>query len=275
MAEKFIDVQKLIASKNPRLIKFIPGFVIRYLKRVIHEDELNQFLIDHGEKRDFEFLDEVLRFLNADYDIEGLENLSTDQRYIFVSNHPLGGLDGMILLQIIGKKFGFVKVTSNDLLMNLKPLANFFLPVNKHGSQSVQNATLIEQAYGSNLPILNFPAGLCSRKNRGKIADLEWKKSFIVKGIAHKRYIVPIYFKGKNSSFFYNLSKIRTFLGIKLNIEMLYLADEMFRQRGRKQHIKFGTPISYETFDKSRKPIWWANWVKEQVYKMESQFQPK
>jgi hypothetical protein len=181
----------------------------------------------------------------------------------------------MILLQIIGKKFGFVKVTSNDLLMNLEPLAKFFLPVNKYGSQSVQNATLIEQAYGSNLPILNFPAGLCSRKNRGKIADLEWKKSFIVKGIAHKRYIVPIYFKGKNSSFFYNLSKIRTFLGIKLNIEMLYLADEMFRQRGRKQHIKFGTPISYETFDKSRKPIWWANWVKEQVYKMESQFQPK
>lgn len=268
MAEKFIDVQKLIASKNPRLIKFIPGFVIRYLKRVIHEDELNQFLIEHGEKKDFEFLDEALRFLNIEYEVEGLEKLSTDQRYIFASNHPLGGLDGMILLQIIGRKFGSIRVTSNDLLMNLKPMASFFLPVNKHGSQSVQNATLIEQAYESNHPILNFPAGLCSRKNRGKIADLEWKKSFIVKGIAHKRFIVPIYFKGRNSNFFYNLSKIRTFLGIKVNIEMLYLADEMFKQRGQKLQIKFGTPISYETFDKSRKPIWWANWVKEQVYKM-------
>lgn len=270
MAQKIIDVQNLIASKSPRLIKFIPGFVISYLKRVIHEDELNQFLTDHGDKKDFEFLDEALRFLKIDYEVEGLETLSTDERYIFVSNHPLGGLDGMILLQLIGKKFGFVQVTSNDLLMNLKPLASFFLPVNKHGSQSVQNATLIEQAYNSNHPILNFPAGLCSRKKKGKIADLEWKKSFIVKGIAHKRFIVPVYFKGKNSNFFYNLSKIRTFLGIKVNIEMLYLADEMFRQRGKKQYIKFGTPISYETFDKSRKPIWWANWVKEQVYKMEN-----
>jgi putative hemolysin len=266
MPEKIIDIKRVIASKNPKLLRFLPRFVISYLKRIIHEDKLNFFLEKHGDKVGLEFLDEALRFLNVDYEVEGLENLGDYSRYIFASNHPLGGLDGMLLMQLLSRRYGSVRVLSNDLLMNLKPLTCFFIPVNKHGSQSVENAKLIEQAYNSNLPMLYFPAGLCSRKQNGEIKDLEWKKSFIVKALEHKRHIVPVYFNGRNSNFFYNLARLRTFLGIKVNIEMLYLADEMYKQRGRTMKITIGKPIVYETFDKSKKPIWWANWVKNIAY---------
>ena len=152
--------------------------------------------------------------------------------------------------------------------MHLTPLHGIFIPVNKHGAQSSQNAQVLEQAYTSEGQILYFPAGLCSRKQKGRIEDLEWKKSFISKAVKHQRDIVPIYFSGKNSSFFYNLSRIRNFIGIKANIEMLYLVDEMFKQKGKSITVHIGKPIPYITFDKSKTPQEWAKWVKEQVYLM-------
>lgn len=266
VSEKIIDIRKVISEKNPRMAKLLPGFIIHYLKRVIHEDEVNKFLNEHGHRVGYDFLREGLKFLEITYEIHGLENLNNQERYVFVSNHPLGGLDGMILLQAIGTHFGGVKVPSNDVLMKLKPLACFFIPVNKYGAQSHEVVKQIDETFASSVPILNFPAGLCSRKRKGKIEDLEWQKSFIVKSVLHKRQIVPVYFQGKNSNFFYNLARIRQFFGIKLNLEMLYLADEMFKQRGQHFTIIIGKPIDFQTFDKSHKPSWWANWVKQQVY---------
>jgi putative hemolysin len=159
-----------------------------------------------------------------------------------------------------------VKVPSNDLLMNITQLQENFIPVNKHGGQTKENARLMEDTYASNTQMFSFPAGLCSRKKKGKIEDLEWKKNFIVKAVKHNRPIVPVFFSGRNSNFFYNLSRIRTFLRIKVNIEMLYLVDEMFKQRGQKISVIIGNPIPVETFDSSKKPSEWAGWVKKQVY---------
>ena len=266
--EKHIDLERVIASKSPRLLKLMPGFVLRYLKRVIHEDDLNRGLNEFGHKQDSEFIEEVLNLLDVQYTTEGLDKLDPNERYMLASNHPLGGLDGMVLIHALREKLGPVQVPSNDLLMNIKQLQNNFLPVNKHGGQSKETAKQIEEAYASDIQMFNFPAGLCSRKKKGKIIDLEWKKSFIVKAVKHKRPVVPIYFSGRNSNFFYNLSKIRSFFGIKMNFEMLYLVDEMFKQKGKQFHVIFGDPIPYETFDKSKKPQEWANWVKEEAYKL-------
>ncbi|MDX9770736.1 MAG: 1-acyl-sn-glycerol-3-phosphate acyltransferase [Tenuifilaceae bacterium] len=266
--KKFIDVEQVIASKSPRLLKFLPGFIIRYLKKIIHEDELNWGLNEFGHKQGVEFIDEVLKYFQVSYTVEGLDNLNVDERYIFASNHPLGGLDGMILIHSISNKFSDVKVPSNDLLMNIKQLQDNFIPVNKHGSQTRENARIMDETYASDTQMFIFPAGLCSRKQGGKIEDLEWKKSFIAKATKHKRPVVPVFFSGRNSNFFYNLSRIRTFLGIKVNLEMLYLVDEMFKQRGQKPHIVIGEPIPYETFDGSRTPQEWAKWVKARVYEL-------
>jgi 1-acyl-sn-glycerol-3-phosphate acyltransferase len=265
---KFIDVEQVIASKSPRLLKFLPGFLIRYLKKIIHEDELNWGLNEFGHKQGVEFIDEVLNYFQVTYTVEGLEQLNVDERYIFASNHPLGGLDGLILIHSISNKFKTVKVPSNDLLMNIKQLQDNFIPVNKHGSQTRENARIMDEAYASDMQMFIFPAGLCSRKQRGKIEDLEWKKSFVTKATKHKRPVVPVFFSGRNSNFFYNLSRIRTFLGIKINIEMLYLVDEMFKQKGQKPHIIIGKPIPFETFDESKTPQEWAKWVKARVYQL-------
>jgi putative hemolysin len=266
--KKYIDLERVIYSKNPKLLKILPRFLIRYLKRVIHQDEINKALNDFGHKQDAEFIEEALRMLNVTYTVDGLNELNQNERYFFASNHPLGGLDGMILIHAISKKFNSVKVPSNDLLMNINQLKSCFIPVNKHGSQLKENALIMDQVYSSDTQMLSFPAGLCSRKKGGKIEDLDWKKNFIKKAIIHRRFIVPVYFKGKNSNFFYNLARIRTFLGIKINIEMLYLVDEMFKQKGNNFVVKIGKPISYEMFDSSHSPQCWANWVKNQVYEL-------
>ena len=268
--EKFIDIDKVIGAKSPRLLKVLPRFILRYIKRIIHQDEINEVLSVHGHKQGVEFIDSVLQFMNVSYRVEGIENISLEGRYLFASNHPLGGLDGMILIHLLGKKFPEVRFPVNDLLMHIKPLHSVFIAVNKHGAQSSQNARILEQAYSSDGQILYFPAGLCSRKQKGKIEDLEWKKNFITKAVKHHREIVPIYFSGRNSNFFYNLAKIRGFLGIKANIEMLYLVDEMFKQKGKNITVRIGKPIPYSTFDSSKPPQAWAMWVKKKVYEMAS-----
>lgn len=263
-----IDVEKVIGAKSPKLLKALPRFIIQYIKRIIHQDEVNEILSLYGDKHGVDFVDAVLKYMNVSYSVEGIEHLNSDARYLFASNHPLGGLDGIVLIHLLGNKYPDVKFPVNDLLMHLTPLHGIFIPVNKHGAQLSQNAQILEQAYSSDGQILYFPAGLCSRKQKGRIEDLEWKKSFITKAIKHQRDIVPIYFSGKNSNFFYNLSKIRGFLGIKVNIEMLYLVDEMFKQKGKTITVHIGKPIPYSTFDKSKTPQEWAKWVKEQVYLM-------
>ncbi len=261
-----IDVEKVIGAKSPKLLKALPRFIIRYLKRIIHQNEINEFLALHGHLRGVDFAEAVINLMQVTYKVDGIENLSSDKRYLFASNHPLGGLDGIVLIHLLGNKYADVKFPVNDLLMHLTPLHGIFIPVNKHGSQSSQNAQVLEQAYASDGQVLYFPAGLCSRKQNGRIEDLEWKKSFISKAVKHQRDIVPIFFSGKNSNFFYNLSKFRGFLGIKANIEMLYLVDEMFKQKGKSITVHIGKPIPYTTFDKSKTHQEWAKWVKEQVY---------
>jgi putative hemolysin len=266
--EKFIDIEKVIAGKSPRLLKALPRFIVRYLKRLIHQDELNELLSLEGHKKGIEFTDAVLEFMDVTYQVEGMGNISDNERYLFASNHPLGGLDGIILIHLLGKKYQDVKFPVNDLLMSIPQLHSVFIPINKHGSQSSQNAKMLEEAYSSNSQILYFPAGLCSRKQKGKIEDLEWKKNFIAKAVKHQRDIVPVYFSGRNSNFFYNLAKLRAILGIKANIEMLYLVDEMFKQKGESITVKIGKPIPYSVFDNSCPPQAWSNWVKNRVYEM-------
>lgn len=265
-----IDVEKILYSKNPALKKAVPGFVVNYLKRIVHQDDLNGFLEKWGHLRDAELIEAWLRHFEIKFNIIGSENIPKTGRYIFVSNHPLGGLDGLVFIYELSKYFPDIKFPVNDILTNIENLSGIFLPINKHGSQGKDAARKIEEAYSSGSQILYFPAGLCSRKKRGVVNDLQWHKSFISKAIQHKRDIVPAYFSGRNSNFFYNLSNIRKFLGIKANIEMLYLADEMFKQKDKEIRLVFGKTIPWETFDKTRSALEWADWVKSKSYELES-----
>ena len=263
---KFIDVEKVIAGKNPKLLKVIPKALIRYLKRIVHQDEMNGIIQRHGHLRNVEFVNACLTDMGITYTAEGIENLSPDGHYIFASNHPLGGLDGLILISEMKKHYPDVKFVVNDLLMALDQFSGIFVPVNKHGGQNIEYARRIEATYASSSQVLYFPAGLCSRRISGKVVDLEWKKSFITKAIKHQRDIVPIYFEGRNSNFFYNLARLRKFLRIKANIEMLYLVDEMFKQKGKSLRLIVGKPIPYTTFTKEKSAQDWALYVRQKAY---------
>ncbi|MDR1170689.1 MAG: glycerol acyltransferase [Prevotellaceae bacterium] len=242
-----VDLDRAFYDKNPKLYKMLPKFVLNYLKRIVHQDEVNEILTTYGyEYSGLSFNRKVLEHLNVTYTVDNRENLPPkDGRYIFASNHPLGGLDGIVLTDFIGEHYGSVKFIVNDILMYLTPLRDVFTPVNKHGRQTVDYAMMIDSLYSSDSQVLYFPAGICSRKIKGEIIDLEWKKSFIAKAVKYRRDVVPLFFDGRNSSFFYNLANIRTLMGIKANIEMLYLSDEMFRQKNAHFTVKIGKSIPY------------------------------
>ena len=219
-----------------------------------------------------EWLEECVRYLDANLVIRGKENLpdKDDGRlYTFVSNHPLGGADGVALGAIIGRHYdGRFRYLVNDLLMNLPGLAPLCIPINKTGSQSRNFPAMVEAGFKSDNHMLMFPAGLCSRKIKGEIHDLPWKKTFISKSVETQRDVVPIHFSGRNSNFFYRLANICKALGIKFNVAMLYLVDEMYKNVHKTFTVTIGKPIPWQTFDKSKTPAQWAQFVQDQVYEL-------
>ena len=264
-----IDIDKVLREKAPKYYKYIPRFVVSYLKRIVHQEELNVFLRDSKDKVGVDFLKACLEFLDANIVVKGEENLPKEGLYTFVSNHPLGGQDGVALGYILGSFYnGKVKYMVNDLLMNLQGLAPLCIPINKTGKQAKDFPRMVEAGFASDDQLIMFPAGLCSRRQNGVIRDLDWKKTFIVKSVQTHRDVVPIHFEGRNSNFFYNLANICKFLGIKVNIAMLYLADEMLKNRHKTFTVTIGKPISWQTFDKSKTPAEWAAYVKDIVYKL-------
>ena len=267
-----IDIDRILREKAPSKAKYVPGFVVSYLKRIIHQDELNEFLVRSQGKVGVEFLEACMEFLDAHLDVRGMENLPDDGRLCtFVSNHPLGGQDGISLGYMLGKHYdGRVKYLVNDLLMNLHGLAPLCIPINKTGRQAKDFPLQVEAGFSSDNHIIMFPAGLCSRRQQGVIKDLEWKKTFVVKSVQHQRDVVPIHFEGRNSDFFYNLANLCKTLGIKFNIAMLYLADEMLKNRHKTFRVTIGKPIPWQTFDKSRTPSQWAAYVQDLVYRLPS-----
>ena len=264
-----IDVKQVLRSKLKNKTDRIPSFLINYLIRIVHQDELNCILEIYKDLDGFKFMEALVGYFNVRLAIFNEENLPAgDQKCIFASNHPLGGFDGICLSYLIGKHYdGKINCLVNDLLLYIPNLRSIFTPVNKHGGQSKDAVIQMETAFQSDNQIITFPAGLCSRRQKGVIRDLEWKKSFIIKAIEHERDVVPIFFEGSNSNFFYRLANFRKRFNIKMNIEMLYLPDEMFKQKEKTFHIHIGKPIPWQTFDTGKKPLEWAEYVKEEVYK--------
>lgn len=266
-----IDIDRIIDEKAGKKARRIPRFVRSYLKRIVHQDEINGFLREEGDRKGIEWVDDALRFLDMTLNVEGLDNLPDDngRRFTFVSNHPLGGIDGVALGSILGHRYGGrIKYLVNDLLMNLPGLAPLCVPINKTGKQSRNFPAMVEAAFASDDHIIMFPAGLCSRRRNGVVRDLPWQKAFVTKSIATGRDIVPIHFEGENSLFFYRLANLSKFLGIRFNVAMLYLADEMFRNRGKSFRVRIGEPIPVSSLDRSRTPREWAAHIQDLVYSL-------
>ena len=239
-----IDIAEILRQKAPKLARRLPRRAVEWLRRTIHEEEINHILASYWELPPQEFIRACFREWEVTYSVSGLDRLDPAGRYLFVANHPFGGMDGMMLADKLIERFGDARVVVNDLLMHLEPLRPLWIPVNKHGAQNGDYARRFDEAFFGELPILTFPAGLCSRRIGGHIADTEWKTSFLKKACASQRMIVPVFVEGRLSNFFYRVDRLRKALGVKFNIEMLWLPDEMFSQRGRHFRLIVGEPIS-------------------------------
>lgn len=268
-----IDLQAIIKSRLPRnKSKFIPTFLIRMLEKLVCQKELNGILSRTFPHEGVAFADAVLKDLNITVDVAGIENIPSTGRFIFASNHPLGGLDGIALIKVIGGMYGDenFRFLVNDMLMNVRPLRNVFLPINKYGAQGRSAAVQINQEYESDKQMIIFPAGLVSRKQKGgEIKDLQWQKAFIAKAIEYQRDIIPVFFEGLNSPFFYNFAKWRKCSGLKFNIEQVLLPSEVCKSRGKHFRIHIGRPISWQSLKQSdRTPIQLADDIKAAVYRL-------
>ena len=262
-----INLHKILRKRGAK----VPGFLISFLERIIHQDELNGMLRAGYPAEGSEFAKRILDHLDISVETEGLDKLP-EGRYMFASNHPLGGLDGVALISLLGEKYGDdgVRFLVNDMLMNVEPLRKVFLPINKYGSQGRKAAAAINEAMASDMQILQFPAGLVSRlHDDGGIRDLDWQKSFVAKAIEYHRDIVPVHFIALNRKRFYRLARLRKKLGIKVNLEQAMLPAELCATRGKRFRAVFGTPISWETLrDSGKTPQELATDLRSAVYRL-------
>jgi len=270
---KPINIREVFQKKNPKLAKRLPEFIYRYINRIMHIDEINELLANHGNERGIEFANSMVKHFNVHQTLNGLENIPSSGRFIFASNHPLGGFDSLLIMSNLDRILGPMVTLVNDVLMNIPQLHPVFVPLNKHGGHSKEVIKQIHEAYSSDKQILIFPSGFASRRLNGKIQDYEWKKHFVAKAIEYQRDVIPVHVSGRNSNFFYNLANFRTFFKLKWNLEMFYLADETFGHKNQKFTLSFGKPISYKHFDKSKTLDQWAAEVRDIVYTLPNQTQ--
>lgn len=265
-SEYLLDVNRML---GPELSRKLPGFVKWYLKRRIHQDQINDCIMNAEHYHGAGFFDEALRYVGISYRIRGAENIDMSKKYIFACNHPLGGPEALIIGSVFNHIYGGkgFKVPSNQLLMNMKPLAEFFTPVKVQSSQGQGRdiTARIAAMFESDEQVLVFPAGLCARKIKGKVTEMPWKKMFVTQARKYERDVVPVHITGSNSAKYHFFSWVSRVLGLKMNIAMIFLVDELFNKTGEEFVITFGEPVPYDTFDRSRTDLQWAAEIKEKV----------
>ena len=266
--EKFIDVRNVIAQKNANLLKWIPGFIIKYVQKILHEKDVNSFINEHKHLDSFEFCTAVIDKFHIDLISFGIENVPETGPCVLAVNHPLGGMDAMAIVSLLKHKRRDIKFIVNDVLLNLENLKEIFVGVNKVGKNQKESLRKVDELFATDQLICVFPSGLVSRKINGKIRDLEWKKTFITRSKKNNNTIIPVHINGELTNFFYRLSNLRKKVGIKANIEMLYLVNELYKQKHKKMRVIFGEPIEASTLDKSQTDKAWAQEIKSKVYKL-------
>lgn len=263
-----VDVAKAFADKNPRLYRWMPGWILRKIANLVHQEEMNEFLALHGHLRGAEFARAALRHLHIQTNAVGLEHIPSNGAFVLIANHPLGGTDGLALFDMLGKCRNKFASMSNDLITQIQPLEELFVPVNKHGAQSRENVQILKDRFRDGYGILIFPAGLVSRRSAGIIRDLPWKKTAVSLARREKVPLVPVHISGQLSERFYRVASWRKILGIPWNLEMMLLVDELFRLRNTTLTITIGEAIPASHLDASRTDLEWTQWLYQKVYQL-------
>lgn len=277
---RVVDIEKVLADKNPRLLKMMPRPALEFIKKTVRQDQINSVIYRNRHKKGWDFLDGVIKELGVNITVNGIEHIPANGGVFLAANHPMGGLDGMAFMHVVGKIRKDFKFFVNDILMQVDNLADHFIPVNVFGDNSEEYRQAFNAAYTSEEAVLIFPAGMVSRrhkkpsspqikKTRKKhIEDLLWKRSIVEKAAEFQKDIIPVHIRGFNSKRFYNIGYYRKKALIEANLEMFYLPDELFTQRGNTIHFEIAPPIPGSHFDHSKTSSEWVQWLKELVYSL-------
>ncbi len=263
-----IDIEKAIRGSDNKFLRALPHFVIRFMKKIVHEDEMNATILRSSHLQGVEFVKDVLEGWHVTVLLKGIENIPKEGRFIFASNHPVGGIDALSFFDAVGSHFPDIISPANELLYYIPNLRPIIFGLNVFGKTSRERAIRLIELYDSERQIFIFPAGEVSRRNKGKISDNSWQKSFITKAVGHNRDIIPVHISGRNSNLFYNVARLRTFFGIKMFIETMLLPGEMMRQRNSTVTLTVGKVMPWQTFTDGKSHFEWAQQVKSIVYSL-------
>ena len=266
--DKIVDIDAVIAKSSSKFFKSLPKFVVNRIKKIVHQDEMNRIHREHNHKIGMDYVYGLLEEGEIKIDIKGEENINKNKKYVYVANHPLGGIDAMSFLHCIYKIHNNVVSPSNEMFEYIPNLHPLIVGINVFGQNTKEKAKEINKAFESDKQIMIFPAGEVSRRTKGKIIDPKWQKTFISKAIQYKRDIVPAHISGRNSNKFYRIANLRKFFGIKMYIESLYLIDEMMKQYYLNLKITLGKPIPYTSVTKEFSHKEWAQKIKDIVYSL-------
>jgi putative hemolysin len=264
-----VDLKKVIRSQKNWFIRHIPNFVIYFLKKLIHENEINEAIEKGKNSFGIDFIKGNIEYLNISIETSGTENLPDSGRFIFVGNHSLGGIDVFAALISVYEKFPNIKIIANEILMSVYNVKDMLLPVNvfnKNGQDVKENINKILAT--ENLHLMTFPAAEVSRKYKGIVQDRKWNKSFIKSAVDYKRDVIPILIDAENSKSFYRFARFRELLQIKFPIELILLPNELFKKRNKTIKVIIGKPISYQRFNNYHSESEWAQIVKDEVYQL-------
>ena len=263
-----LDLNEIL---GPKMSAKLPGFVKRFFARRLHIKQINDCIMKAEHYAGAGFFDEALDYVGITYKVRGEENIDLSKKYLFACNHPLGGPEALIIGSIFSRIYGDgFMVPSNQILYNMKPLQEFFVPVSVGGRQGREIAERIAGMFESDRQVLVFPAGLCAKSIKGVVTEMPWKKMFISQARKYQRDVVPVHISGHNSKWYFFLSWLSRTLKLKFNLGMIYLVDELFKQRGNEFIITFGKPIEYDRFDKTKTDLQWADEVKNIVKNLAS-----
>ena len=265
---KYIDIIAILKNSNSQFLKRLPTVFLTIIAMIIRQKSMNRIINKCKNASGFNFHKQVIDEFQLKININGLENLPENSKNIFVSNHPFGIVDGMILTSIVGEKYGDLRAIGNDAFLLVPNLRPYIAAINVFGRCSRQAALDLDKIYQSDVAITHFPAGEVSRVYNGKVQDAPWQKSFINKAVVSQRDIVPFYFEGKNSWLFYAIYRVRKLLRITVDVELILLPRELFSKKGKTIHVYIGKPISWKTFDNSLTSHEWAQKVRQQIYSL-------
>ncbi|MCT7580792.1 lysophospholipid acyltransferase family protein [Aliarcobacter butzleri] len=241
-----IDIQKEIEKKFPKIKEkenVLKKSLLKIAKKIVHEDSINQFLSQNSHLKGFDFVDAVLDYFDFDYTVSSndLQNIPSTGKVIIIANHPLGGLDALCLLKLVGQIRKDVKILANDFLVGFEALHSLMIPLdNFKDRQSKESIKKIYEALKNEEAIIIFPAGEVSRATPKGVKDPAWNKGFLNFAKNSNSAILPIFLDAKNSKTFYTISLInKTF-------STLLLSNEMFNKKSKNINIKIGQIIPSE-----------------------------